>query len=350
VIDQTVTRLGRVTENELPPGLELACPSCTGRLAVADEVLVCGQCSQHWPFTGGVANLGEAPDFPQDFPQEQLAELLNISETSGWQSALHDHMRPLDARRYRQAVDEYRAQWRCLVPAHPRARVLDLRCGWGPISVCLAEDNGLVVAADTSMALARFTALRAAAMGANNVQTLAFDPRRRWPFPAGYFHGIVLQAALEWADAPTLLAEAARVLAPGGWLLAHVPNRLNAARLLRAAQTRLRRPGQAAQNGSSAAADAQAQPRTLGGYRRALAQAGLAPRATYALLPSEAEPFACYGSACTGCPSNLCCATLCLATRCWRLAPEPIADAIDKTRRAEHCSARRAALDDCWLP
>jgi SAM-dependent methyltransferase len=269
--------------------LALECPACHNRLGLAGEsAIVCGGCGQHWPRLGGVAVFGESSHFPQDFAPDRLAEMLSIAEAAGWQATLHDYMRPLHPQRYRHAVDEYRAQWRCLLPSQPQARVLDFRCGWGPVTVSLAEDYGLVVAADTHPALARFTALRAAAAGAANVHALCLDPGQRLPFSSGYFDVVVLQSALEWGDPAALLREVARVLAPGGCLFVNVPNQLDAARLLQTI------PGLLKSRRPPDPADGPGAPprlRTLNGYRRALAQAGFDGGVTHAVLPSIAEPF-----------------------------------------------------------
>ena len=281
-----------MTAQPVPSALALECPFCQGALTAADEIVACRACGRRWPLAGGVAHFGEALDFPQDFTTEQQADLVSKAETTGWQAALHDYMRPLDLQRYRHAVDEYRAQWRCLLPAHAQARILDFRCGWGPVTVSLAEDYGLVVAADTRPELARFTALRAEAAGARNVQAMCLDPRRRLPFSTGYFDVVVLQSALEWGDPAGLLREVARVLAPGGWLFVNVPNQLNAARLLQTAQGWLKRGTRnEGQVPASALSPAAPQLRTLGGYRRALAQAGFGSGPVFAVLPSVAEPF-----------------------------------------------------------
>lgn len=270
--------------HSLPAGLALACPHCRSGLTETFDNLTCPGCGRVWPHRGGAADFGEAPVYPQDFTPEQIASLVNTAEAEGWQVALHDHMRPLDLGRYRHAVDEYRAQWRCLLPAHPQARVLDFRCGWGPVSTSLAEDYGLVVAADTSAALARFTALRARQSGARNVFALSLDPSQRLPFADGFFDGVVLQSALEWGEAEVILREVARVLAPQGWVFANVANQLNAARLLQALQpARNRRHAEATLR--------RPRPRTLGGYQQALARTGLRARAVYAILPSVSEPF-----------------------------------------------------------
>lgn len=267
----------------------LRCPVCQSALEPAGPVLLCKQ-GHGWPAPGGVAHFGDACQFPQDFTPNQIAELLKIAEVSGWQAALHDHMRPVASRHYRHAVDEYRAQWRCLIPSHPYARLLDFRCGWGAVTVSLAEDYGEIVAADTHPALASFTALRARANEAANVRAVCLDPCQRLPFEDGYFDVVVLQSALEWGRPGHLLREVARVMASGGVLCVHVPNRLDAARLLQIAQRWLM--GRTATAAGLAAVPASPPLlRTLADNQRLLAQAGFGAGPAYAVLPSVAEPF-----------------------------------------------------------
>jgi SAM-dependent methyltransferase len=263
----------------LTPGadLTLACPQCGAATTAASGNLRCTRCGAEWLLSQGVACFGQADGYPLDCSSAQLAEALAIAERSGWQAALHDYLRPLDATAYRRAVDEYRAQWRCLLPLTPAARVLDLRCGWGPISIALAEECSLVVAADVRYEYARFTALRAEAHGLRHVRAVSLDPARRLPFPSGSLDGVVLHETLEWVNAGRLLAEVARVLAPHGWVFAGAANPLSPARLFfpRGAPA------------SSSPPRAQ----TLGAYRRILARLGLGRQAAYAILPSVTEPF-----------------------------------------------------------
>jgi SAM-dependent methyltransferase len=254
-------------------GLQFACPRCGGAVAEGPAELACAGCGGRWPLDHGVACFGQNADFPQDLPGERLAELVSIAESAGWQSALHDYLRPLEAGVYRRAVDEYRAQWQCLVPSHPQARLLDLRCGLGPIAVNVAPAYGQVVAADTRYEPARFTALRAAGRGLTNVRAVTLDPLRRLPFPNGSFDVVILHEVVEWGQPGALLKEAARVLAPGGWLFLNAANQLNPMRL------------------ASAQARPPARARTLPGYQRALRAAGLRVQGQWGILPSVAEPF-----------------------------------------------------------
>jgi SAM-dependent methyltransferase len=267
------------TRVDWPP---FACPRCGGEVASGAAELTCAACGGHWPLDNGVAGFGQNADYPQDLPGDRLVELVSVAEASGWQTALHDHLRAWDASLYRRAVDEYRAQWRCLIPSHPAARLLDLRCGLGPIAVNLAPSYGLVVAADTRYEPARFTALRAAGRGLDNVRPVTLNPQQRLPFPAGSFEVVVLHEVVEWGQPAALLKEAARVLTPGGCLFLNAANPLNPARLLGA------RPGKA---GPAASPRPLARGRTLPGYRRALASAGLRLQEQWGILPSVAEPF-----------------------------------------------------------
>jgi SAM-dependent methyltransferase len=270
--------------SSLVSGLRLQCPACLGNIAATDEWAQCNSCGQAWPIRAGVVCFGESADFPQDVTDDQFGELLAVAENVGWQSALHDYLRLLDPAAYRRAADEYRAQWRCLLPTGTTSRLLDLRCGCGAIAASLADDCGLVVAADTRFAPARFAAIRAQAAGHRNVQGLSLDPSQRLPFPDGSFELAVVHETIEWAD-PALLKELARVLVNEGLLFLSSENRWNAARVLQP-----ERHGPASQ-APGLASPRPARPWSLPDWRHRLAAAGLNLRAAYGILPSAAEPF-----------------------------------------------------------
>jgi SAM-dependent methyltransferase len=258
-----------------PPSL--ACPVCGAALQTGDISVACHACGRAWPIREGVVCLGQSDAFPLDVDVGRTVELLAVAERLGWQAALHDHLRALDPKRYRHAVDEYRAQWQCLLPLSDRSRVLDLRCGWGPVAVSLAPAVASLVAADVRYELARFTLLRAQTLGLENLSAVTLDPAQKLPFGNSAFDGIILRDVLEWARPEALLAEVSRLLAPGGWVFVNVRNRLDLGRLL------LR--------GDAAEGAPRARHLTLRGYRRALAAAGLARQAVFGLLPSVSEPF-----------------------------------------------------------
>jgi SAM-dependent methyltransferase len=232
--------------------------------------------------------LGEGPDYSLDLPPERVRALLALAEQHGWQAALHDHLRPVDHRLYRRAVDEYRAQWRVLLPRASGGRALELRCAWGPITLALAEAYGQVAAADPCHDMARFAQLRAASGEAGNVQALSFDPAARWPFPDAHFDLVVLHDVVEWGAAARLFGEAARVTAAGGVLFVCAANRLDVPALLQGALrwARGRAPGGAAGLGAPGG-----RPLSLRSYRGALARAGFSAPVAFGLLPSADEPY-----------------------------------------------------------
>jgi SAM-dependent methyltransferase len=264
-------------EANISEPVALACPGCGVPLTSGAASLACHGCGRAWPLRQGVACLGQSDDFPLAFEPIKMAELLAVAERSGWQVALHDHMRLLDPKAYRHAADEYRAQWQCLLPLSPQGCVLDLRCGWGAVATSLAPNVARLVAADVRYELARFTALRADSLGLANVSAVSLDPAQRLPFADGAFDGIIIQDVLEWASPAALLSEAARLLAPQGWVFVNLRNRLDLGRLLL--------------GGQRAGSGLRANPLTLRGCRRALAAAGLPRQAAYGLLPSVSEPF-----------------------------------------------------------
>lgn len=90
-------------------------------------------------------------------------------------------------------------------------RALDAGCGTGHSSVALREFASEVVATDISAAM---LAQAPARPGIRYVQS----PAEQLPFDAGAFPLITVSMAMHWFDRPRFLAEASRVLSPGGWL------------------------------------------------------------------------------------------------------------------------------------
>lgn len=96
--------------------------------------------------------------------------------------------------------------------------VLDLGCGGGHVSYAMAPHAGEVVAYDLSADMLAVVAGEAQARGLDNIRTQE-GRVESLPFPDDHFALIASRySAHHWSDPAAALAEAARVLAPGGLL------------------------------------------------------------------------------------------------------------------------------------
>ena len=135
------------------------------------------------------------------------------------------------------AEPERLAERRALVLGHvrPGDRVLDLGCGDGTFAALLAGHGAVVTAADVSA-----VALDRAAQRAPGAERALLADGEPLPFADAAFDVVWAGETLEHAaDVTGLLAEARRVLRPGGVLVATTPN---LARLRVAAEALAGRP------------------------------------------------------------------------------------------------------------
>jgi ubiquinone/menaquinone biosynthesis C-methylase UbiE len=103
-----------------------------------------------------------------------------------------------------------------LVSGRGDARVLDLGCGGGHVAFAVASHVAEVVAYDLSDEMLGAVATEAAARGLGNVTTRR-GPAEALPFDDGTFDVVCTRfSAHHWYDMPAGIAEAARVLKPGG--------------------------------------------------------------------------------------------------------------------------------------
>jgi SAM-dependent methyltransferase len=111
------------------------------------------------------------------------------------------------------------------------ARVLDLGCGTGELSLAVAAAGVRVSACDISAEMLRRAAdsdLRGA------VEWVQLEPSwRELPFGPAEFDAVVAASVLEYVEDPsTVLGECARVLRPGGVMVCTVPDPLHPTRWL----------------------------------------------------------------------------------------------------------------------
>ena len=98
----------------------------------------------------------------------------------------------------------------------PDARVLDLGCGGGHVSYCVAPHVGSVVAVDPTVAMLDAVRRTAAERGLGNI-SVREAAAEALPFADGSFDAVLCRyTAHHWPDLPAGLREARRVVVPGG--------------------------------------------------------------------------------------------------------------------------------------
>jgi len=112
----------------------------------------------------------------------------------------------------------------------PPGRVLDFGCGTGHVGARLAEQGYSVRGCDFSSAMLE----EGRRIFGGQIEFDLLDPAwSRLPYPDAVFDLAVASSVLEYVeDLTPVLAELTRVLRPGGYLLATVPNMLHAKRWL----------------------------------------------------------------------------------------------------------------------
>lgn len=219
--------------------MELVCPMCRSDLSHGPEELTCVGCGASFPVVVGIPDLRVAPD-PWITPEDDRAKALRVLEASrddGFEDSVRAYWRrtpgtpPAKAERFvdhvLRAADRSR-EWLATDPSFAGAdgAWLDLGCGTADFAAA-APDGSSVVGVDVAMrwlVIARKRlqeAGRPCALVCANAEAL--------PFRDGTFSRVVALGLLEHcADPRPVLAEAARVLRPGGHLRGRTVNRFSA--------------------------------------------------------------------------------------------------------------------------
>ena len=196
----------------------LACPACSGPL----EQLVCGGCGRRYQSPGGIPDLR----LPADRRTEVVREFYSAAPFPGYPPGetvvnLRERGRRSE---FTRLLDE-------AIP--PGARVLELGCGTGQLSLFLATADRMVIGADLARASLELGAEAAKRFGVEGVQFVEMDLRTPGLQP-GAFDVVVCSGVLHHTPDPRVaFSSVARVVKPGGYVVlglynafARLPHRL----------------------------------------------------------------------------------------------------------------------------
>jgi len=222
--------------------VSLRCPECLGALHREEKKFVCAACRRQYPIIGGLPWLAAGDQYYHaDVPEPAMRQLVEDTLQSDWYTAFRNLLAGLPQTKREviahNLLDSARAFGLSVLPIEKNARVLDIGCGWGTLSLLLAESVEAVVALDLSPLRARFTQLRAHEDNLRNVAVIGGGDTRYLPLESNSFDIVILNGVLEWtavsrAGKPRdvyreYLDEVHRVLRPGGYVYIGIENRLS---------------------------------------------------------------------------------------------------------------------------
>jgi 2-polyprenyl-3-methyl-5-hydroxy-6-metoxy-1,4-benzoquinol methylase/uncharacterized protein YbaR (Trm112 family) len=203
-----------------PSSLEalLACPACSGPL----EQLVCSSCGARYRSPGGIPDLR----LPSDSRTEVVREFYSAAPFPGYPPR-----ETLANLRERGRRSEFARLLDEAIP--PRARVLELGCGTGQLSLFLATADRMVIGADLARASLELGAEAARRFGVEGVLFVETDLRRPG-LQAGAFDVVVCSGVLHHTPDPrSAFGAVARLVKPDGYVIlglynafARLPHRL----------------------------------------------------------------------------------------------------------------------------
>lgn len=220
---------------EMQNKISYICPGCRGQLVKEQAGYNCPSCSKRYPIIENIPVFGNKETYYGEIGQEEMAELIEDTRNYGYKKAITKIIKEPFVLTY--ILDENRALWTDLLSIDADTQFLDVGCGWGTITIPLAEKAGHIAAIDNTLERVKFVELRAEEKGLSNI-TPALASATSLPYPDETFDIVAFNGVLEWLGAINeneipqkiqlqALSEALRVLKPGGRVYIGIENRFS---------------------------------------------------------------------------------------------------------------------------
>lgn len=163
----------------------------------------------------------------------RVEALRREAEHRGWEEALFGYFQERIARGEPPFEDDRIADWRFLLPSHPRTVAVVLGVGDGTVPLALAPTYGTVLALDDDPARLDLLTLRAAHAGLENIEPVSVGPSGLPDVPAAGLVAVMGDDWIGWVDGfSELTAWLDRSLLESGVSYLAVGNRSGIHRLL----------------------------------------------------------------------------------------------------------------------
>ncbi|MFX0133461.1 MAG: methyltransferase domain-containing protein [Candidatus Hodarchaeota archaeon] len=214
----------------------IACIKCKGPLKKYNNKFLCPSCNNLYSVQEGVFWASENNYYWGDIDQKQAQQLLKNARKIGWIKALTDLQKKIKNSKFKYYTRANGADWRFNLPLNRHVRVLDVGSGWGQIPFLLAEAYDEIWSLEFIKERIAWQKLRKQQEEVNNLY-LVLSNISDMPFLDETFDIISLNGIQQWigllknrVDVHTvqfkILAEAMRLLKPGGYLYIGTKNRI----------------------------------------------------------------------------------------------------------------------------
>jgi len=214
----------------------LACPFCKGRIERSGLSYDCPTCGKSYLEDDGILSLASKSTTLGEFSNEVMRKFLRAAEELGWRKALETHIKPRNPAVLDLILDKRRSSFLQLLKPGGGDVAVDIGCGYGGISIQLAQHYRHVFSLDSGLERLGFLNIIRKQEPIDNIRPVHHEDVTSLPFAEGSIDLVVLVGVFEYlplaypersiADVQHgVLEELHRVLKPGGYLYIGTKNR-----------------------------------------------------------------------------------------------------------------------------